>query len=271
MLRKSLSWLRRLLEGSKRRAPTSSDLPQEPRQILLEWSIIERVFCHFEGRKKIWETRGIEGEYKIRHYYEFGVYNGDTLCDFYNCMSRFHGGNAPPYWQMVGFDSFEGLPATHVEEDLHPQAGEGSYKSDGVEFVQSRLQGIGCGPDRLRLVKGFYQESLSKALRDKLLAEDLRPSFVNIDCDYYSSTMTVLNWIEPLLMDGTVVYFDDIYFYNCNPNKGELKAIDDFNRSRDESGLALAPWFDQGARCYLYWRNEAIEPHKFEFKKYITG
>ncbi len=73
------------------------------------------------------------------------------------------------------------------------------------------------------------------------------------------------------MVDGTIVYFDDIYFYNCNPHKGELKAIADFNQERKDSGLALAPWFDSGARCYMYWKNEYIEPHKFEFKAYVTG
>ena len=242
-----------------------------PRPILLERGILKRVLAHFETRKHTWETRGMDGSFRIGQYYEFGCYNGDSLVDVWNALRIRYGRRLPDYWRMVAFDSFEGLPATGKVEDLHPIAGAGSYKSDGMARVAQRLAAAGCGADRLRLVKGFYEESLTEGLRDELLAQGMHPSLVNIDCDYYSSTKTVLEWIEPLLLDGTVVYFDDILFYNGNPHKGELKAIDEFNTARTESGLAPAPWFDPAGRCYLYWRNEEVTPHAFEFKEYVTG
>ena len=243
-----------------------------PKQILMEWRILERVLMHFEQRRQTWEQRGSDQAFKIGNYFEFGCYNGDSLVDFYNVLRKRYPEGVPDYWKMFVFDSFEGLPATELAEDLHPHAGEGSYKSEGMAFVRNRLAEVGCDPQRLTFVKGFYEQSLTKALRDELIEQGVFASFVNLDCDYYSSTKTVLDWIEPLLTDGAIVYFDDIYFYNCNPQKGQLRSIKEFNADRTDSGLALAPFFDQGARCYMYWRNDAtLVPKQFEFEAYVTG
>ena len=242
-----------------------------PQPLLFEWPILRRVLSHFEGRKRTWETRGIQGEYRIGSYFEFGCYNGDTLVDFVNVLKAQYPSGFPRYWDIHVFDSFEGLPPTTSTADIHPYAGEGSYKSEGAAAVQSRILDLGFPAAKLSLYEGFYEDTLTESLRTRLQERGVVASFVNVDCDYYSSTKTVLDWIEPLLIDGSIIYFDDIYFYNCNPHKGELKAIHDFNAARTESGLALAPWFDRGARCYMYWRNEPLEPRKFVFEKYVTG
>jgi hypothetical protein len=52
---------------------------------------------------------------------------------------------------------------------------------------------------------------------------------VMMDCDFYSSTKTVLEWIRPLLRDGTIFMFDDIWAFMGHPDFGELRAIREFN------------------------------------------
>jgi hypothetical protein len=257
--------LKRLLLRSR-----PNDFHAKP--ILFDWSILNKVIGHFEARKHTWETRGIDGSYPIGDYFEFGCYNGDTVIDFVNVVIKYYSlKSIPKYWNIHIFDSFEGLPSTAIPEDLHPYAGQGSYKSTGQDFVNNRILSAGWPSRKLEIHPGFYEKILTEELRDSLLGKGVFASFVNIDCDYYSSTMTVLNWIEPLLVDGSIIYFDDIYFYNCNPHKGELRAINDFNCTRENSGLALAPFFDMGARVYMYWKNENISPKRFEFKNYVVG
>ncbi len=51
---------------------------------------------------------------------------------------------------------------------------------------------------------------------------------VNIDCDLYESAVYVLDFIEPLLQEGSVLYFDDWNMYRANPNKGGKKAFREF-------------------------------------------
>jgi hypothetical protein len=45
-----------------------------------------------------------------------------------------------------------------------------------------------------------------------------------IDCDLYHSTVSVLNFIEPLLPDGAIVIFDDWFAYCGRPDRGKRAA-----------------------------------------------
>jgi len=103
--------------------------------------------------------------------------------------------------------------------------------------------------DIYRLVEGFYENSLTDALRVEL--EAIKPSLIMMDSDLYSSTRTVLEWLRPLLRDGTIFMFDDIWAYQGHPNFGELRAIREFNEKKE--GL-LVPHYYGGAtqQVYLY-------------------
>jgi len=56
------------------------------------------------------------------------------------------------------------------------------------------------------LIEGFYEKSLTPELRDSLNKHG--PSLVTMDSDFYTSTKTVLDWIRPMLVDGTFFMFD---------------------------------------------------------------
>jgi len=49
-----------------------------------------------------------------------------------------------------------------------------------------------------------------------------------VDCDLYKSAKEVMNFIRPVLQNGTVVVFDDWYCYHADPNKGEQRALSEF-------------------------------------------
>lgn len=191
---------------------------------------------------------------------EFGVWNGDSMKMTWDILKSF---DSPVPWKLIGFDSFEGLPEAEGAADAHRFVGAGSFKSKGQEFVANALLDHGIAADRFELVPGWYQDSLTDATKTKLGSPKV--AFVNIDVDYYSSTKDVLEWIEPLLFDGSIVYFDDVLFYNGNPHKGQLRAIREFNDSRTESGLYCATRFDQGGRAYLYWNNAPVDSENLAF------
>ena len=72
--------------------------------------------------------------------------------------------------------------------------------------------------------------------------------FVNIDCNIYSSTRTVLEHLEQRLVPGTVLIFDE---YICNPSwrDDEYKAFREFvQRSRvSYRYLLFSPYSRQAA------------------------
>ncbi len=52
-----------------------------------------------------------------------------------------------------------------------------------------------------------------------------KASIIWVDCDLYRSAATVLDFVTPLLQDGTLIIFDDWYAYRGNPRLGEQRAF----------------------------------------------
>jgi TPR repeat/Macrocin-O-methyltransferase (TylF)/SEC-C motif/Tetratricopeptide repeat len=104
-----------------------------------------------------------------------------------------------------GFDSFEGIP-----EDWHDES-RGSYSTSGV---------IPKVPNNIHLHAGWFDATLPKFLE----ANNEKVRLINIDCDIYSSTKTVLDLLAPRIMAGTVIIFDE-YIGNQHWREDEFKAF----------------------------------------------
>jgi hypothetical protein len=194
-------------------------------------------------------------------YYEFGVAWGFTLTRYVEALKAFCRDKhlSLQDQHIVLFDSFEGLPPKKGVEDDHPDWSAGSFAHtvDDIKKVLREERMDPEGSENVRFVKGFYENTLTPELRQKLM--DSPPDIVTIDCDYYSSTKTVLDWLRPILRSGSLLYFDDIWSFDGNPNRGELKAINEFNGLRE--GL-LIPFDIVPALphlLYLYVRDKEEE------------
>ena len=118
---------------------------------------------------------------------EFGVATGNTLREIAS--------HAPAGKTVYGFDSFSGLPGDwtgHVET-------AGAFKQKAIPKVPANVQ----------LVRGYFEDSLP----DFMQAHEGPVSFVHIDCDLYSSTVTILDNIGDRLQPGTHVLFDEYFNY----------------------------------------------------------
>ena len=86
----------------------------------------------------------------------------------------------------------------------------GNYKHDKC-WVHRKAESFGVdisSDSRFRLVDGFYDKSLTQELQTELQNVIL----VNMDVDLHSSGTLVLDWILPLLQEGTIIYTDDWHF-----------------------------------------------------------
>lgn len=142
---------------------------------------------------------------------EFGVLKGKTL----NLIAKNF-----PNQKVYGFDSFKGLP-----EDWH--------LSDESIFEQGRMK-VDNLPEvepNAELVVGWYDKTISewcKINRDNI-------KFIHIDCDLYSSTLTVLEELNDQIVKGTVIQFDDFYnWYNLSNytkwQEGIYKALSEWTQ-----------------------------------------
>lgn len=182
---------------------------------------------------------GVEGDYL-----EFGVYQGETFVNAWQ-SARVTGRKDMRFY---AFDSFRGLPDPNDSEiDKGGEFREGQFASGRADFEQ-RLHRAGVDMGRVRVVEGFYEESLP----------DLKPadigleaaSIVWIDCDLYSSTVCVLDFVTDLVQDGTVILFDDWYCFRARPDRGEQLACREWLEANP--GITLVPYRD------FHWAGRAF-------------
>ncbi len=122
--------------------------------------------------------------------------------------------------KLWAFDSFAGLPPADGPEDKHPRWIPGTMKT-GIEEFKSicRRKNI----TNYGIVPGFYSESLRNKSDNFFPAKSI--AFIYIDCDMYSSTAEVLNFILPRLQHGMIIAFDDYWCYSTDNISGERKAF----------------------------------------------
>ncbi|HJT50751.1 MAG TPA: TylF/MycF/NovP-related O-methyltransferase [Nitrosospira sp.] len=164
-------------------------------------------------------------------YFEFGLWRGKTFGYAHRMMRRYerHG------MTLWGFDSFQGLPETEEHPDNIWYKGQFACTRPEFEAI---LKSRGICRSEYELVEGFYSESLNDAAHRRLSGR--KAAIVYIDCDLYDSTIQVLNFIEPYLVNGSIVCFDDFYNYKADPEQGEQKALADFMRK--ETGISFIPY-----------------------------
>lgn len=221
-----------------------------------------RILNHLNGERRRWLARGSDRDPGLGNYFEFGVWNGDSLLILWKVLKLMDLDKEADF-RLYGFDSFEGLPAPQGEADHHPMVAAGSFNSQGADYVADRLQKAGCPRDKVHLVPGFFESSLTEGIKEELGRP--RATFVNVDVDYYSSTSQALFWIESLLVDGSIVFFDDILFYHGNPHKGQPKAIAEFNAASAYRGLTEVRALDPVGRAYMFWRSQDSESEALTF------
>lgn len=128
---------------------------------------------------------------------EFGVGHGHSIR-----MIAQHVCDTPVH----GFDTFMGLP----EQWNHEPAG--NYSTQGIPPADL--------PGNVELHVGLFKDTLP----DFLATHPGPIRFMNVDCDLYSSTKTVLDQVAGRIVQGTVIAFDE-YVQNTGWKEGEFKAF----------------------------------------------
>ncbi len=135
---------------------------------------------------------------------EFGVADGASLRHVAGQTTR----------PLHGFDSFEGLPENW----------SGTFERKGKFGRGGALPEV---PANVTLHKGWFDASLP----DFLAAHpDEAVAYLHVDCDIYSSTVTIFAELSPRLRPGTVIVFDE-YFNYPNWQQHEWRAFQEFVRA----------------------------------------
>jgi hypothetical protein len=202
-------------------------------------------------------------------YLEFGVFAGASMIRAYKALNaafefhqQVHPGRPPEHAAAIGelwkkmrffaFDSFEGLPRLQGVDKRTKDFESGAYACTQEQFKEN-ISKAGVPLDRVTLVPGWFEETCTEENRKKLGLQ--KAAMIHIDCDLYASAKTALEFVKPLLVDGTVIVFDDWYCYRGNPELGEQRAFREWERS-------LPEWTFNEYQKEGPWRNSFIANRK---------
>ena len=153
---------------------------------------------------------GMDGDYA-----EFGCWGGMTFALAFH-EARRHGYTMRSW----AFDSFAGLPAPTGQKDDHPVWKVAALSTSLAVFYEL------CDANKLpreayETVPGFYNETLVETNAAHLPGNI---ALAYIDCDLYSSTKTVLEFLMPRLKHGMIIAFDDYFCWSKTQLSGERRA-----------------------------------------------
>lgn len=128
---------------------------------------------------------------------EFGVFSGYTLRYFSNLYDHFNMDKI-----FFGFDSFSGLPKEESDLNNPDYWNEGAFTGYSKVYINQLLPFV-------NVKEGWFKDTLN----DETLVEVKKHQIglVHIDCDIYTSTMDVLEWLvkNDLLIEGMLIMYDD--------------------------------------------------------------
>jgi O-methyltransferase len=173
-------------------------------------------------------TSGIEGDYL-----EFGVFKGERFAAA-SYLSRKRGLSM----KLYAFDSFAGLPRnSEMDSRGYKMYEAGAYACSEAEFLKN-VRRTGADMEQVITVPGFFEESLKPD--NSRLANLHKAAIVWVDCDLFSSTVCVLNFLSNYLQHGSLIVFDDYFCYRADPNAGEARAFREWlDKHREFSAVEL--------------------------------
>lgn len=127
---------------------------------------------------------------------EFGVADGGSLRRMTDYASKIKH-NIPsenPQLNIVGFDSFEGLP----EDWFIHKAGH--FKMDNIPNVPGA-----------QIVVGLFDATVMPWIVEQKIKPQI--TLVHIDCDLYQGAKHALTCVAPFLVPGSIIVFDELINY----------------------------------------------------------
>jgi O-methyltransferase len=201
----------------------------------------------------------VEGDYL-----EFGVSRGDSFVHAINTVRHVYRwyatntGHTPHQrrraqeirdgMRFFAFDSFCGLPAPKGVDRHSRDFTERQFAFSLGAFLD-RVRRNGIDVERVVAVPGWFHDTCTRETIGKYQMK--AASIVHVDCDLYESARVVLKFVEPLLVDGSILIFDDWYCFRGNPELGEQRAFREWAPTK--SGWIFTEYQKEGA-----WANSFL-------------
>jgi O-methyltransferase len=194
-------------------------------------------------RHALRELRRHEPAEAVGDYLEFGVSRGTSTASVFRVLR----GEALDHVRLIGFDSFEGLPAEAAMEGWTP----GAFRST-LGATRRYLAARKVDLDRVTLVKGWFKDTLTPETAARLAIG--KASLILIDCDIYAATKEALAFCEPHIRERAIVIFDDWGHRSDVGEIGQKEAWEEFLRDHSVFRAEPLPAYLPEARVFLVSR-----------------
>lgn len=190
----------------------------------------------------ITKLRELRGE-EIGDYLEFGVFNGNSIGSM-ALASKELGTSI----RLFGFDAFEGLPPGSENED------DGVWKKGfytcSFDQLQSCLRRRQVDPDQITWIEGWYDKTLTAQTATKHGLKN--PGIIFIDCDTYSSSKLVLNFVAPLIKKPAIICLDDWKLNDLDiKGMGEYLSFNEFLEENPHLKATRLPSYNRKSQTFL--------------------
>tara|TARA_B100001250_G_C19522580_1_gene666643 strand:- start:8 stop:784 length:777 start_codon:yes stop_codon:yes gene_type:complete len=152
--------------------------------------------------------------------------------------------------KFYAFDSFEGMPEPQMidKQKIWRKGMNFTSEEKFKKLVKNDLH-------RIKIVKGFFSSSLKNFDLDK----DDKVAMAYIDCDYYSSTVDCLNFLENKLLHGSIIAFDDWNCFYGDPKRGQRLAFEEFkSKTKEKYSFNEFDFIKSGGKSFIVLEKNKI-------------
>lgn len=190
---------------------------------------------------------------------EFGTFKGYSARKIASKMKQYSILNS-----LYMFDSFEGLPEITSDIDINSYQvkltndwKKGTFGgASGYEGILENDINDLIGEKNTKIIKGYFDDTLLNMDFEKGSA-----ILINIDCDLYSSIVTVLQKLikDEIFQDGCIILFDDYNFNRANNNMGVRQAIKDTFGKQERYELEQFFTYGWHGRAFFIHDNKTLK------------
>lgn len=180
---------------------------------------------------------------EIGDYLEFGVFNGSSIGSAYLTAKTLQNDSM----RFFGFDAFQGLPDGTDEEDDVLEKG---FYACPFEKTKECLNRRSVDPNDINWINGWYDDTLNDETISKYNINNIGIAFV--DCDTYSSSKSVLDFLAPLITQPAIICLDDWKLYNMDlKGTGEYRSFNEFLESNPNLKAKEIRSYNRKSRSFL--------------------
>jgi O-methyltransferase len=210
-IRRAGRWLKRIL----RELRWWSSPPPSLQELRVLRTVAPYTMVPTPRLRTLWKlSHRVSAEHLEGAFVECGSYNGGTGAILAHAAAR----SGRMVWL---FDSFEGMPEPGAEDGERAKAWVGECLGQEA-MVREVLTRVDVQPDRVRIVKGWFQDTLGPSPTGPI-------ALLHLDADWYDSTKTILEQFYDRVRPGGYLVLDD---YGQWP--GCRRALDEFLASQEE-------------------------------------